>query len=129
MAKVPPPDFAESLAEANHGRVNAALTERYGELIKLITDRASEFGTEWDGSMTVKIKMTADKYGGVSFKVTSTETVEAIPLPGAKMYYDPDSGAMTNEEPRQIKMPGFDNGGASARKVKAADAPKTRTEE
>ncbi len=55
--------------------------------------------------------------------------MEAIPLPGAKMYYDPDSGAMTNEEPRQIKMPGFDNGGAPARKVKSADAPKTRTEE
>ena len=128
MAKVPPPDFAESLAEANHGRVNAALTERYGELIKLITDRASEFGTEWDGSMTVKIKMTADKFGKVSAKFTSSHSWESIPLPGADMYYDPESGALLEQEPRQLKIEGF-NDGAPQRKVKAADAPKARTEE
>lgn len=125
MKKVPPPDFAGYLADANHGRVNHALTERFGEMMEAITSRASEFGTEWDGEFTLTLKFTADKYGGVECKAKSTHKVEAIPLPGAKMYYNPDTGGLTTEEPRQVKIPGFDDE-LRERKVKSPDAPERK---
>ena len=65
MKKVPPPDFAGSLDAANHGRVNKALTEEFGEVVQTITSNASEHGTNWKGEMTVKIKLAADKFGKV----------------------------------------------------------------
>lgn len=128
MKKVPPPDFAGYLDAANHGRVNKALTEEFGEVVQTITSNASEHGTLWKGEMTVKIKLSADKFGKVTAKFTSSHSWESIPLPGADMYYDPDSGALLEQEPRQLKIEGFDDG-VPQRKVKAADAPKTRTEE
>lgn len=124
MPRVPPPDYAEFLSALNHGRVNQAITERFGVVIEEITSRASEHGTDWKGDITVKIKLTANKYGKVSAKVSSTENVDAIPLPGGDMFYDPDSGALLEQEPRQVKIPGFEDEGR--RRVKSADAPERK---
>ena len=75
--------------------------------------------------MTVKVKMVADKFGKVTAKFTSSHSWDSIPLPGADMYYDPDSGALLEQEPRQVKMPGFDDE-PRERKVKSPDAPERK---
>lgn len=125
--KVPPPDFAAFITEANHGRVNQALTERFGKVIVGTTDKAGEWGSEWKGEMTITIKVIADKYGGVETKFKSVIKIDDEALPGAKMYYNQDNGGLTIEEPRQVTIPGFEN--EKPRRVKSPDAPKPKADQ
>jgi hypothetical protein len=120
-----PPDFGSFVLDADHGRINAILSNDLGRLIETITDKASLHDAEWKGEMAIKIKFTAEPHGKVTAAFGKTVKIDEEKMPKARMYYDPDSGAITNEEPRQIKIPGID----SDRKTKSAAAPKAAGKE
>ena len=123
--KKEPQSFALVIEEADRGRINKILSEKFREIVQYVTDKASLHETEWKAEMTLKIKVKAEPHGKVelSFAKPTTKRDEEG-MPKARMYYDPDSGALMNDEPRQVKIPGFDDDGKPRGAAKSASAPK-----
>jgi hypothetical protein len=118
-----PQPFSAVIEAADHGRIDKILSRDLQRIVETTTDKANLHETEWKGEMTLKIKVTAEPNGKVTLAFDKTTKVKEEGLPKARMYYSPDSGALTNDVPRQVKIPGFDDDGRP--RAKSAPAPKT----
>jgi hypothetical protein len=116
-----PPDFGGFILDADHGRINRILSNDLGRVCDTVTDKANLHETEWKGEITLKIKATAEPNGKVTFAFAKTIKLDEEKLPKARMYYDPEDGALSNDAPRQVKLPGFEG---EKRGAKSAAAPK-----
>lgn len=121
MSKREAQSFSVIIGEADRGRVDRILSEKFAHILDVATSKASLHETEWKAEMTLKIKVKAEPNGKVELVFSNPTTkCDEEKMPRARMYYDPDSGCLMNEEPRQVKIPGFD---AEGRTVKGAGAP------
>lgn len=118
-----PQSFALVIEEADRGRVNRILSADLARVIETTTDKASLHESEWKGEISIKIKVTAEPHGKVVLSFGKTVKVDEEKMPKARMFYNPDNGALTNEEPRQVKIPGFDDEGRADKRAKSAKAP------
>ncbi len=118
----PPQSFAEVIETADTGRINRILSADLARVVDAATTKATLHETEWKGEINLKIKVTAEPHGKVVLSFGKTVNVDEEKMPKARMYYDPDNGSLTTEQPRQVKIPGFDNDGRPA--AKSASAPK-----
>lgn len=116
-----PPDFGGFILDADHGRINRILSNDLGRVVETVADKANLHETEWKGEISLKIKVTAEPNGKLTFTFGKTIKIDEEKLPKARMYYDPDDGALSNDVPRQVKIPGFDEKPAS--KARSAKAP------
>jgi hypothetical protein len=119
-----PPDFGGFILDADHGRINRILSNDLGRVVETVTDKSNLHETEWKGEITIKIKVTAEPNGKLTFNFGKTIKIDEEKLPKARMYYDPEDGALSNDVPRQVKIPGFDDDGRGRGKAKSAAAPK-----
>ena len=110
--------FASVLEEADRGQVNRILSSDLARVVDVATSKASLHDSEWKGEINIKIKVTAEPGGKVTLSFGKTVKVDEEKMPKARMYYDPDSGTLTNDVPRQVKIPGIDD-----RATKSAKAP------
>jgi hypothetical protein len=122
MSKKEPQSFADVIEAADRGKVNRILSADLARVVDETTTKASLHDTEWKGEITIKIKVTAEADGKVTLGFNKTTKIAEEGMPKARMYYDPDTGAITNDVPRQVKIPGFDDDGRP--KAKSAAAPK-----
>lgn len=114
-----PPDFGSFILDADSGRINRILSSDLGRVIETITDKASLHDAEWKGEISLKIKMTAEPGGKLVFAFNKTVKIDEEKMPKARMFYDPDSGAIVTDEPKQLKIKGIDDRKPS----KSAKAP------
>lgn len=120
-----PPDFGGFILDADHGRINRILSNDLGRVVETATDKANLHETEWAGEINLKIKVKAEPNGKVTFVFNKTIKIDEEKLPKARMYYSPEDGALSNDEPRQLKIKGIDDGRKTA---KSATAPKVAGE-
>ena len=107
--------FALVIDEADHGRINAILSRDLAQVVSETTTKANLHETEWKGEMTLKIKVVAEPNGNITLNFNESFKVEKEPLPKARMHHNPDTGALSNDVPQQVKIPGFDASGKAAR--------------
>ena len=112
--------FSMILEEADHGRIDKILSTDIAHIIDVATSKASLHDTEWSGELAIKVKIKCEPHGKVCLSFTTTSKVDREPLPKARMYYDPDTGTLSNDVPRQVKIK-FDN--EAPRETKSAKAP------
>ena len=117
-----PPDFGTFILDADSGRINRILSGDLGRVVETLTDKANLHQSEWKGSLDLKIKVTAEPNGKITFSFGKTVKVDEEKMPKARMYYDPESGGIVTDEPKQVKIPGFDDN--SKKQIKSAGAPK-----
>jgi len=122
-----PPDFGGFILDADHGRINRILSNDLGRVVETVTDKANLHETEWKGEINIKIKVTGEPNGKVTFVFGKTVKIDEEKLPKARMYYDAADGALSNDAPRQVKIPGFDDD--RKKNVKSAAAPKAARED
>lgn len=123
--KKEPQSFAMVIEEADRGRINKLLSEQFSELVDYVTTKASLHDGPWKAEMTLKIKVKAEPDGKMElvFSKPTTKRDEEV-MPTARMYFDPATGQLQNDEPRQVKIPGFDDDGRPRGAAKSASAPK-----
>jgi hypothetical protein len=114
-----PPDFGGFILDADHGRINKILSNDLGRVCDTVTDKATLHESEWKGEITLKIKVTGEPNGKVTFTFGKTIKIDEEKLPKARMYYDPDDGALSNDAPRQVKIPGFEDDRKPSKSAKA----------
>jgi hypothetical protein len=115
-----PPDFGGFILDADHGRINRILSNDLGRVVDTVTDKSNLHESEGKGEIQLKIKVTAEPNGKITFTFGKTIKIDEEKLPKARMYYDPADGALSNDVPRQVKMPGFED---ERKKTKSAKAP------
>jgi hypothetical protein len=118
-----PPSFGGFVMDADHGRIERILSVDLGRIMETITDKSNLHEQEWGAEFTLKIKIKAEPNGKVTSKFSRSVKIDEEKLPTARMYYDPEDGSLSNDVPRQVKIPGFDDGGRPRAKAKSAPAP------
>ncbi len=116
-----PPDFGGFILDADHGRINRILSNDLGRVVETVTDKSNLHESEWKGEIQLKIKVTAEPNGKVTFVFGKTIKIDEEKLPKARMYYDPSDGALSNDVPRQLKIKGI--GDEERKPSKSAKAP------
>jgi hypothetical protein len=118
----PAQSFAEVIETADRGKINRILSGDLAEIVDITTTKASLHESEWKGEMTIKIKVSAEADGKITMGFSRTKKIDEEKMPKARMYHNPDTGALTVEEPRQVKIPGFEDDGRKG-PAKSAKAP------
>lgn len=124
MATREPQSFALVLEESDGGEVDKIISRKWGELIEYLTDKASLHDSDWKGSMALKIKVVAEPRGKVTLTFSSVIQRDEEKLPRGHMYYNPETHGLQRDEPKQLKIKGFDDDGRATRQAKSAAAPK-----
>lgn len=95
-------NFADFLAEFGHGSTNRQASEKLKEIVQACRE------TGCKGSLTIKISVGTSGGGGntlAELRAKITVTKPEASLPGST-YYVTDDGALVDEDPRQMKLPG-----------------------
>jgi hypothetical protein len=95
-------DFATFLSEFGHGSTNKQASEKLQEIVRACRETGQK------GALTIKISI--DTSGGGANTLAELRCSLSVKkpepsLPGST-YYVTDGGALVDEDPRQMKLPG-----------------------
>lgn len=90
-------DFADIIKEFAHGSTNKVATDKLKEIVAACRENGGK------GSITLKLSVDV-KQNIVSLNTKISTSKPEPALPGAH-FYATDSGALVDEDPRQMKLP------------------------
>lgn len=99
MEKKEPQSFSFILADADGGTINAYLSQKFGEMIGKLQDRANLHEDTFKGKFTVTLDVIVQPNGKVELKPACTAKLPPEKMPSARFFTD-DEARLTRQDPR-----------------------------
>lgn len=97
--KKEPQSFSFIIADADGGTINGYLSEKFGEMLSKLQDRANLHEDTFRGEFTMKLAVIVQPNGKVEIKPACSAKLPPEKMPSARFFTDEES-RLTRQDPR-----------------------------